>query len=113
MSVVRHHEGEPFPTEHVRPVEEAVLKTVAPCNMASGVQVPGAPPLSITPDSSKAEPPAYIRKTGERYLVGRPFSFKVLRSSKAEPSADNRQTAARYRAEGPSRWMAESVNAAA
>jgi hypothetical protein len=112
VSVVRHHEGEPFPTEHVRPVEEAVLKTVAPCNMASGVQVPGAPPFPTTPDSSKAERPAYIRLTRERYLLGRPF-LRFLRSSKAEQPVDNRQTAARYRAEGPSRWMAESVNAAA
>lgn len=27
----------------------------------------------FSPDSSKAERPAYIRRTGEHYLVGRPF----------------------------------------
>ena len=52
--------------------------------------------FSSSPDSSRAEQPAYIRRTGERYLVGRRF---LLRSSKAEQSADNRSTAARYRAE--------------
>ena len=45
-------------SEHVRPVEEAVLKTVAPCKV-SGVQVPGAPlfsrPCSST-DSERSSP---------------------------------------------------------
>ena len=52
------------------------------------VRVHVGEPLSSSPDSSRAEQPAYIRRTGERYLVGRPFPF--LRSSKAEQSADNR-----------------------
>ena len=64
------------------------------------VRVHVGEPFSTSPDSSRAEQPAYIRRTGERYLVGRPFLF--LRSSKAEQSADNRSTAARYRAEEPS-----------
>jgi hypothetical protein len=43
--VVRVHIGEPFHTERVRLVEEAVLKTVTP-SQVSGVQIPGAPPIS-------------------------------------------------------------------
>ena len=109
--MVRVHVGEPISTEHVRRVEEAVLKTVAP-HKASGVQVLGAPPFSFR---------LIVQKKNGRLTSGRLGSitssgdqlFKFLRSSKAEQPVDNRQTAARYRAEGPSRWMAESVNAAA
>jgi hypothetical protein len=63
------------------------------------VRVHVGEPFSSSPDSSRAEQPAYIRRTGERYLVGRPPLF--LCSSKVEQSADNRSTAARYRAEEP------------
>jgi len=41
------------------------------------VRVHVGEPFSSSPDSSRAEQPAYIRRTGERYLVGRPFHSSV------------------------------------
>lgn len=97
-------------TEHVRPVEEPVLKTVAPCNMASGVQVPGAPPLSITPDSSKAEQPAHIRQTGERYLVGRPFhSYSSVAQKQSSRSITGRPRRATARRDHHAGWQSQSM----
>lgn len=93
--------------EHVRPVEEDVSKTVTPARV-SRVQVLGAPPIFTTPDSSIAERPAYIRLTGERYLLGRPFLHSSLRSSIAEHPPDKRKTVARYHAEGPQGCVAET-----
>lgn len=62
------------------------------------VRVHVGEPFSLSSDSPKAERPAHIRKTGERYLVGRPIAF---RSSKVEPSPYKRETVGQYHAEGP------------
>lgn len=55
---------------------------------------------SFTPDSSKGEQPAHIRKTAEHYRFRRP-SYDSLCSSIVEHPPDKRKTTARYRVEGP------------
>ena len=71
--VVRVHVGEPISKEHVRPVEEAVLKTVAPLSV-SKVRVLGAPPL-IRPHGAIAARLVLNQETPEHYRVRVPLSF--------------------------------------